>query len=399
MYGFCVPTFDSAGESVSALSDTAIKTFKRLFEDTVMQDKGTQYIADIAYSWKVILICSFTCIVLGYLYLLLIRLIGGLIVWLSIILIQISLIAGGVYVYLQADTYEPESDYRDYVKYAAYVIWGIAVLYLLCICCCWSAIRLGIAVYKTTANYVTSNLRIFFLPLGAYLTAGLWLAAWMVSALYVFSVGDPTPREGYEFITEVKWSDNTRYIFIYQGFMLFWSNAFIMGMCQFIIAASACIWYYTVNSDTGGKGTVGTGIYWALRFHMGSVAFGSAIIAICQLIRFLFEYYRKKIQAANKNACVKFMLCYTSYLLWALEKCVKFITKNAYIQVALMNKNFCMSAWNAFSLILRNVARFGWLNTIGFVLNWFGVCAVAGLNGFGAYIAITKIDYFSDKVS
>ena len=49
------------------------------------------------------------------------------------------------------------------------------------------------------------------------------------------------------------------------------------------------------------------------------------------MIRFLFEYYRKKIQAANKNACVKFMLCYTGYLLWALEKCIKFITKNAYI--------------------------------------------------------------------
>jgi choline transporter-like protein 2/4/5 len=67
---------------------------------------------------------------------------------------------------------------------------------------------------------------------------------------------------------------------------------------------------------------------------MGSIAFGSFIIALVQLIRIIFEYYRRKIQAANKdNPVVKFLLCYTSYLLACLERCVKFITKNAYIQV------------------------------------------------------------------
>lgn len=101
----------------------------------------------------------------------------------------------------------------------------------------------------------------------------------------------------------------------------------------------------------------------------------------------------------TRNACVRCLLCYTSYLLWLLEKCIKFITKNAYIQVMLTNTFFCKAAWNAFALILKNVARFGWLNSIGFVLNWFGVCSVAALNGFLAYIAITKIDDFKENVT
>jgi len=79
--------------------------------------------------------------------LLLIRCMGAVIVWLSIILLQLSLIAGGAYVYMQSDEYPEESDYRDWVKYAAYGIWGIAALFLCCICCCWNAIRIGIAVY------------------------------------------------------------------------------------------------------------------------------------------------------------------------------------------------------------------------------------------------------------
>ena len=116
---------------------------------------------------------------------------------------------------MQHDQYLEGSDYRDYVKYAAYGIWGVAGLYLLCVCCCWNTIRIGIAVYQTTAAYVMSNLRIYLLPVLAYIFAGLWLAVWMVSAIFVFSVGEPTPRPGYEFITEMKWDENTRYIVVY----------------------------------------------------------------------------------------------------------------------------------------------------------------------------------------
>ena len=116
-----------------------------------MEDKITSYIADIAYSWKVIAICSGSAILLGYIYLALIRLLGAIIVWLSIILLQIALIGGGAYVYIQHEEYPEESDYRDWVKYAAYGIWGVAGLYLLCVCCCWNTIRIGIAVYQTTA--------------------------------------------------------------------------------------------------------------------------------------------------------------------------------------------------------------------------------------------------------
>jgi len=277
-------------------------------------------------------------------------------------------------------------------------IWGIAGLYGLCICCCFSAIRIGIAVYQTTAQYIMNNLKIFLLPMLAYIFAFAWLCTWMVSAIYVMSVGEPAPREGYPFLTEMQWEEETRRIFFYQVFMLFWINAWIMGMCQFVIG-SACIWYFEVNSDSGGSGSVRRAIWWAFRYHMGSVAFCAFLIAVSQMLRFLFEYYRRKMSIAKKNPCVKVMLCLTGYCLWILEKCVKFITKNAYIQVALTNTFFCKAAWNAFCLILKNVARFGWLHSIGGILNWFGVCSVCAVNGFGAYLALTKIKTFEDTVT
>ena len=145
LYGFCLPTLD--GDEVSAFGESAIDTFKDLFQETIMNDKVTQYIADIATCWKVIAIATVTAIFLGYLYLLLIRCCGAFIVWFSIILLQVSLIAAGAYVYMQHENYDEGDDYRDWMKYASYVIFGIAGLFLCCICCCWNAIRIGIAVY------------------------------------------------------------------------------------------------------------------------------------------------------------------------------------------------------------------------------------------------------------
>ena len=190
LYGFCYPDLFSKDE-VSGLNEKTIEKFKEMFEDIVMNDKLTSYLADIAYAWKTILTCSVTAIVLGYIYMLLIKCMGGLIVWLSIILILVSLWAGGYYMYNSSEDYEPESDYRDWVKYAAYGIWGLSAFYVLCICCCFNAIRIGTSVYQTTADYVTSNIRIYLLPFVAYLVAGLWLAVWLVSAVYTFSIGDP----------------------------------------------------------------------------------------------------------------------------------------------------------------------------------------------------------------
>ena len=150
LYTYCLPDFEGGG----ALTEDAVEMFSRLFQETIMQDKITQYFADIAYSWKVLVLSAVTALLLAYLYLFLIRLIGGLLIWGTIILLQAALIAGGYYIWKESESPQYEfSDYKDWLKYTAYGVWGVAALYFCCVCCCYSAIRLGIAVYKTTAQY------------------------------------------------------------------------------------------------------------------------------------------------------------------------------------------------------------------------------------------------------
>ena len=166
------------------------------------------------------------------------------------------------------------------------------------------------------------------------------------------------------------------------------------GCQQFVIACSACIWYFTVQSDTEGSGNLCKSIKWVVIYHQGSIAFGSCVIAICQMIRLVFEFYANQIKKGSPdNKCIKCCLCVTGCCLWCVEKCVKYITKNAYIQVALSNSNFCTSAWKAFSLILSNAGRFGAVGTIGKIYHFFGTVAIGGATGFAAYLFIGQTDY------
>lgn len=134
------------------------------------------------------------------------------------------------------------------------------------------------------------------------------------------------------------------------------------------------------------------GLYWVFRYHLGSIAFGSFLIALIQFIRIIFEYYRKQIEKANKeNPMIKCLLFTTSYILDCLERFIKFISKNAYIQIAITGKNFCAAAWNAFILILKNALRFGTANSIGFIFNVLGVAFIASANGLFVYAALHYI--------
>lgn len=88
---------------------------------------------------------------------------------------------------------------------------------------------------------------------------------------------------------------------------------------------------------------------------------------------------------AAQNPCARFLLCCLKCCFWCLEKFIKFLNRNAYImvrlklaaarcstnicfywasnrrlfslQIAIYGKNFCVSAKNAFMLLMRNIVR------------------------------------------
>jgi hypothetical protein len=88
-----------------------------------------------------------------------------------------------------------------------------------------------------------------------------------------------------------------------------------------------------------------------------------------------------------------------SFFLACLEKCVKYVSKNAYIQIALTGDHFMQAAINAFCLILKNAHRFGMANTIGSVLMVFGCFLITALSCFLTYVYLTMYNTMFDITS
>lgn len=113
-------------------------------------------------------------------------------------------------------------------------------------------------------------------------------------------------------------------------------------------------------------------------------------------MRFVVAFTRTKAKAATSKAW-KFIMCCCTCCLWCVEKCLKFLNNQAYIQIALTGDSFCTSAGKAFWLIARNLGTIGALKLIatGFVV--LGKLFIMSLSGALCYLILTQVSTFSDS--
>jgi solute carrier family 44 protein 1 (choline transporter-like protein)/choline transporter-like protein 2/4/5 len=169
-------------------------------------------------------------------------------------------------------------------------------------------------------------------------------------------------------------------------FSFLWNCEFLVALGQLIVAGACAVWFFAPRGEKGKQRAVKTGIRMAFRYHMGSLAFGSLLIAMVQFVRYTLMYLEKQ-SAAAKNRVIVLAFKVIQCCLWCFEKCLKFSNKNAYIQIALVGKNFCTSAKAAFFLIFRNMARFGAVAMLGTIINYVGILFItAGSSVLGYFI-------------
>ena len=130
-----------------------------------------------------------------------------------------------------------------------------------------------------------------------------------------------------------------------------------------VLAGVFAKWYWTWDKNEVPFGMLFISMKNTTVFHLGTIAFGSLIIAIIKFIRAVVSYVENKLKMYN-NDLVRFALCLCKCCLWCLEKFMKFINRNAYIMCAIKGTNFCLSAKDAFCLLMRNIVRVVVLNNV-----------------------------------
>ena len=158
---------------------------------------------------------------------------------------------------------------------------------------------------------------------------------------------------------------------LYMWFGLIWLMAFIITCNEFVIIVSTCTWYFSrkdIPDDDGiaGDSDVSKGFKWIFRYHLGSIALGSFVLAVVWTIRAIFEFIGERVKdASGNNMAVRCLLGCVNCYLDCFDRFIRFLNQNAFIYLAISNENFCSSALNAFILVLKNAAKFAFVNAIG----------------------------------
>lgn len=148
---------------------------------------------------------------------------------------------------------------------------------------------------------------------------------------------------------------------VFNLFVFLFSYYLHVAVCISVTAMCVSHWYFYRDDAERNAGTGINSEGWffgrpillafcrVCRHHLGSLVFGSCIIALATLLRIIFEYVAAKTKEQQEsNPALKVLFCMCRCSLWCLEKCLSFITEYAYVYVAVTGKSFCSSARSSF---------------------------------------------------
>jgi hypothetical protein len=345
-------------------------------------------------------------VLISFIFMYTLKCLAGLIVWTSVVGIVLVFAAAGLIFLYNAGVLTSVSSYTGYLSIPTlsggtstqyeiygYISLGISGFLLLMLICCFSRIRVAVAVCKAAGQFVSHTCSIILVPIfQTILTLGTW-GACLIVLVYLVSCATFTSSSGSVFTSISNYGDSSLIQFYVFVFGTLWCNAFIQAMGIFVIASACCMWYYSHGPGESPNFPILSSYKMVFRYHFGSLAFGSLILAIVQFLQLAVEAFKKQAESsgANQSKAFEYIINCLRCCLACVERIVQFINKTAYIQIALRGKAFCESAKNGFEMAWSNPIRFAVVNGVGEIIMFLGKLMIAASTTFAFYCAITYI--------
>ncbi|XP_053540259.1 choline transporter-like protein 2 isoform X1 [Ictalurus punctatus] len=409
----------------------ARQVFMRIFEDYTQ-------------SWHWILLGLAVAMVLSLLFIVLLRFLAGVMVWVMIIMVLLVIAYGIFHCYMQYVQFQGQpgadvsitdlglqTDFSVYLQlqqtWLAFMIilCIVEVIIILLLIFLRKRLQIAIALIKEASRAVGHVMSSLFYPLLTFALLALVIAYWAITAVFLSTSNTAVYKVFNN--SECEFSRQTcdpqtfnisnissvcpdaecmfafyggetfyhRFLILFQFynlFLFFWCVNFVVALGNVTLAGAFASYYWAFKKPEDIPAfPVFSSFGRALRYHTGSLAFGSLILAIVQVIRVVLEYLDHKLKGAE-NRFAKFLLSCLKCCFWCLEKCIRFINRNAYIMVAIYGKNFCTSAKDAFFLLMRNIIRVAVLDKVTDFLLFLGKLLIVGIVGIGSFF------FFSGRI-
>eukprot|EP00937_MAST-01D_sp_MAST-1D-sp2_P002962 g2962.t1 len=264
----------------------------------------------------------------------------------------------------------------------------------------WEKIEIAIALIKTAAKTLRSMPLVPFFPIAATSAMALALVYWLVGISYIVSVPDPDSNNATSIIKRAmvtiqnsrngtgevqitrdevnQWFDRNGTSFgsdladrlhpeKFSHDLLHGNIVWDLEMKAFsvfwVTMVSKWYWYKEGQTREGHMFPIWGSFKRVIKYHMGSMALGAAILRISQLWLWALAYLTEQLRrietggGALKTVTKVIRLCLRC-IVCCLKGVIEFLTSSAYVVIAIQGGSFCNATKDAFKL-MRSQVRLG----------------------------------------
>uniref|UniRef100_A0A673HF26 Choline transporter-like protein n=1 Tax=Sinocyclocheilus rhinocerous TaxID=307959 RepID=A0A673HF26_9TELE len=309
---------------------------------------------DYTQSWHWILLGLVIAMLVSLMFILLLRCLAGVMVWVMIIMVVIVIGYGIFHCYMQYASLKGQAgsdvtikdlglqtDFSVYLQiqqtWLAFMIilCIVEVVIILLLIFLRKRLLIAIALIKEASKAIGHVMSSLFYPLLTFALLSLVIAYWGITAVFLSTSNEPVYKVFNT--TECMYSRDTcnpetfnssnittecpdaeclfafyggetlyhKYLILFQFynlFLFFWCANFVTALGQVTLAGAFASYYWAFKKpDDIPAFPVFNSLGRALRYHTGSLAFGSLILAIVQVIRVILEYVDQKLKGLTTS--------------------------------------------------------------------------------------------------
>jgi len=349
----------------------------------------TEFVNAFKSGWKPILIGIGISLVLCFTWALIVRILLPALVWLSILLLSIILaVSSGGLLYLGGTKFAVTTAGSVARNWAiGYLSAGgcLSVLTFLYLCLViWLSKRLKVAIriIQEASKVIIRIPSMLLAPFVSFISIVVISLCAMGVSILIQTSGSTLSHFIQSYQTRLIVIEIVQVAYIF-GYL--WALSFVASLSYTSVSGVVSYWYF---SDLGSRKrsepfAIFKSIARVIRYHLGSMALGSMLIAILQTLRLMYRKVKNK-----RLAKVGYCLCLI------IEKIFKYINKYAYIMIAMKGVGFTKGSQLAFNLILNNIIRVGAVNTIGTFVLFLGKLAISLVSTVIVGLVIWLSDYY-----
>jgi len=408
VFNRCIPNLRRFGDKLSNIADQlqgGVSFASRVYQSTVKN------VGVIIMEGGIALGLTFIWLILTYFF-------TGIFIWVMVITSMIAL--GGAtcfswYIYSQANVDAIRSSILDtknpYVNKYLYnakfflvlsivlsVIFVIALFFFLF---AKKRINLGIKIIEEAGKAILKYPSLPVIPLIQFiLITGLTIFFALIFIPVTITSRNDISTNTRKYISkhtplkeeDISVKSYSLFIELYVVLGFYWTYYFIKAVGKTTICGTVATWYWAPTNAYGKKiyqknAIIKTflRICW---YNLGSLAFGSLILGIISLLKYILAKVQKVAEKEKENKFVRWLIRCLRCCLECIDKVVKFITKKAYVEIAIYGYSFCTATYKASKIILRNAFRIIVIDKIGDIIFTLGKILVVSASVFLSFLIL-----------